>query len=96
VLVEGFDTPPTVAMSHNPPFYGALLEGAGLEKAKDLFAYWIDSPIPPERLVRGVERMTRREGVTLRSMNMRRLPERWRSSRRSTTPPGRGTGGSCP
>jgi GNAT superfamily N-acetyltransferase len=75
VLVDGFDTPPTVAMSHNPPYYGALLEGAGLEKAKDLLAFWIGSPIPPERLVRGVERMTRREGVTLRSMNMRRLPE---------------------
>jgi hypothetical protein len=38
VLVEGFDTPPAVMMSHNPPYYGALLEGAGLHKAKDLLA----------------------------------------------------------
>lgn len=75
VLVEGFDTPPTVTMSHNPPYYGALMEASGLAKAKDLLAYWIGSPIPPERLVRGVERMTRREGVTLRSMKMSRLKE---------------------
>ncbi|MBD0320901.1 MAG: GNAT family N-acetyltransferase [Gemmatimonadetes bacterium] len=75
VLVEGFGTPPAVTMSHNPPYYGALMEAAGLAKAKDLLAYWIGSPIPPERLVRGVERMTRREGVTLRSMKMSRLKE---------------------
>jgi GNAT superfamily N-acetyltransferase len=75
VLVEGFGTPPTVTMSHNPPYYGALMEASGLSKSKDLLAYWIGSPIPPERLVRGVERMTRREGVTLRSMKMSRLAE---------------------
>jgi GNAT superfamily N-acetyltransferase len=75
VLVEGFGTPPTVTMSHNPPYYGALMEASGLAKSKDLLAYWIGSPIPPERLVRGVERMTRREGVTLRSMKMSRLAE---------------------
>jgi GNAT superfamily N-acetyltransferase len=75
VLVEGFGTPPTVTMSHNPPYYGALLEGTGLAKSMDLLAYWIGSPIPPERLVRGVERMTRREGVTLRSLRMRHLDE---------------------
>ena len=75
VLVEGFGTPPTITMSHNPPYYGALLEGTGLAKSMDLLAYWIGSPIPPERLVRGVERMTRREGVTLRSLRMRHLDE---------------------
>ncbi|HEX8360070.1 MAG TPA: hypothetical protein VF613_08185 [Longimicrobium sp.] len=75
VLVEGFDTPPTVTMSHNPPYYGALLEGAGLAKSMDLLAYWIGSAVPPERLVRGVERMTRREGVTLRSLRMKHLDE---------------------
>ncbi|HEX8672772.1 MAG TPA: hypothetical protein VF710_12830 [Longimicrobium sp.] len=75
VLVDGFGTPPAFAMSHNPPYYGALLEGVGMVKAKDLLAYWIGSPIPPERLVRGVERMTRREGVTLRSINLRRLQD---------------------
>ena len=75
VLVEGFGTRPVVAMSHNPPYYGALMEAAGLAKSKDLLAYWIDSPVPPERLVRGVERVMKREGVTLRSLRMNRLDE---------------------
>lgn len=75
VLVDGFSTPPTVTMSHNPPYYGALMEAAGLGKSKDLLAYWMASNDAPERLVRGVERMTQREGITLRSLRMKELDE---------------------
>ncbi|MBK6766974.1 MAG: N-acetyltransferase [bacterium] len=39
LLVDGFDTPPAVMMTHNPPHYSALLEGTGLVKAQDLLAY---------------------------------------------------------
>ena len=75
VLVEGFDTPPSVAMSHNPPYYGRLLEGAGLARAKDLLAYWMGTNEAPERLVRGAERLEKREGVTLRPLRMDRLAD---------------------
>lgn len=71
ILVEGFDRPPLIAMTHNPPYYGRLLEAAGLEKAKDLLAYWLDDPMPHERLVRGVERLARREGATVRPLDPR-------------------------
>ncbi len=40
LLVEGFDSPPMVMMPYNPPYYAALLEQAGLRKAKDLVAYF--------------------------------------------------------
>lgn len=73
VLVEGFDAPPTVMMTHNPPFYGRLLEGAGLAKSMDLLAYLIEDPTPPERLVRGMERLTDRMGVTTRGLDLRRF-----------------------
>jgi GNAT superfamily N-acetyltransferase len=73
VLIDGFDRAPYIAMSYNPPYYGPLIEGAGLEKSKDLLAYWLDDPTPPERLVRGVERLARREGVTIRSLDMKRF-----------------------
>ena len=73
VLVDGFDTPPTIQMTHNPPFYGALLEGAGLAKTKDVLAYWLDDPTPPERLVRGFERIVAREGVTIRPLDLKRF-----------------------
>ncbi len=39
LLVDGFDTPPAVMMTHNPPYYSSLLEQAGMEKVKDLLAY---------------------------------------------------------
>lgn len=41
VLIEGDAGPPVMLMSHNPPYYRALLEGAGMAKIKDLFAYLV-------------------------------------------------------
>jgi len=39
LLVDGFDTPPTLMMPHNPRYYITLLERAGFAKAKDLWVY---------------------------------------------------------
>jgi len=39
ILVDGFDTPPCIMMTHNPPYYVTLLENFGFTKAHDLFAY---------------------------------------------------------
>ncbi len=62
LLVEGFDGPPVVMMTYNPPYYARLLETFGLGKVKDLYAYW--SPVHGghlERLERANERVRRRE-----------------------------------
>jgi GNAT superfamily N-acetyltransferase len=75
VLVEGFDRPPSVMMAYNPPYYERLLEAAGLAKEKDLLAYLIDDPDPPERLVRGAELVAKRAGVTIRTLDKRRFRE---------------------
>lgn len=40
LLIEGFDSPPFFMMTYNPRFYPRLLEGYGLEKSQDLYAYW--------------------------------------------------------
>lgn len=39
LLVEGFDTAPSVMMGHGRPCYDALLRGQGLQAARDLLAY---------------------------------------------------------
>jgi GNAT superfamily N-acetyltransferase len=39
LLVEGFDTPPFFMMTHNPPYYQRLIEGAGFGKSEDMFAF---------------------------------------------------------
>lgn len=75
LLVEGFDTPNTLMMPHNPTFYPRLLERAGFVKAKDLLAYQGGAPdrvVPtPERLARAVDLILRRNGITLRSLDMK-------------------------
>ena len=40
LLVEGFDTPPFFMMTHNRPWYPALVEANGFGKVEDLYAFW--------------------------------------------------------
>ena len=99
LLVEGFDTPPTVMMTYNPPRYAELLEAAGLAKAKDLFAYllggpsgsrssgWRSSPSAPQARARARRR---------RAVDMRRFDDEVAQVRDDLQQrPGRRTGGSC-
>lgn len=76
LLVDGFDSPPTIMMPHNPPSYPGLLEAAGFVKAKDLFVYQgghHDHFVPiPERLQRATAMLAQRYGITLRPLNMKR------------------------
>lgn len=73
LLVDGFDTPPTVMMPHNPRHYVRLVEGAGFAKAKDLLVYQTAVDRPPERLRGGSERLERRHRVTTRRLDMSRF-----------------------
>jgi hypothetical protein len=41
-LLEGFDSPPMVMMTYNPPYYLDYMEKCGLKKAKDFYAYTAD------------------------------------------------------
>lgn len=73
LLVDGFEHAPMVMMPYNPPYYAPLLEAAGYTKTKDLLAYLLDDTTPPERLVRGVQRLQRAQHVTIRPINKKRL-----------------------
>ncbi len=75
-LVDAFDQPPMLNMTYNPEYYLEFYERFGLRKAKDLLAYKLtDRDRPPERLVRIAERVRSKEGVTLRTVNMKRFDE---------------------
>lgn len=71
VLVDGFDKPPAIMMSHSPRYYAGLLERTGYSKAKDLLAYWNDGDVMPERLRRALDTLTKRLKITLRPLNMK-------------------------
>jgi len=61
LLVDGFDSPPVMMMTYNPPHYAALIEGQGFSKVKDLLAFWFPLEEKPlERLTRVAERFRRR------------------------------------
>jgi len=73
-LVDGFDTPPRILMPHNPPYYEKLFEAAGFSKVKDLYAYWLTSAQePPDRWRRIAERMAKRGGVTIRTVDLKQF-----------------------
>jgi ribosomal protein S18 acetylase RimI-like enzyme len=72
LLVEGFNDPPTIMMTYNPPYYAELLEKWGFTKAKDLFAYEIDQRKAKfsEKLLAHSERLKRRGAVTFRPVKL--------------------------
>jgi len=71
-LVEGFDRPPYIMMTHNPPYYPTLAEAYGFRKARDLFAFILDiSPAGLERLERVAARArARNPGLTIRYVDL--------------------------
>jgi GNAT superfamily N-acetyltransferase len=69
LLVEGFETPPVLMMSHNPRYYVNLIEAAGFTKAKDLWAYEGGKPPIPERANRAAKIVRKRSGITLRAFD---------------------------
>ena len=71
LLVDGFHTPPRIMMNHHRRYYAGLLESWGLQKAKDLYAWWfVDSLNLMAKWQARAERLARRGGVTIRSFRM--------------------------
>jgi ribosomal protein S18 acetylase RimI-like enzyme len=71
VMIDGFNTPPRIMMGHTPPYYARLLENAGYSKAKDLLCYYMDGMKTPQRLVRGMTRLGKAEGIHMRPLNLK-------------------------
>lgn len=76
LLVEGFENPPSVMMTYNPRYYEALLANLGFTKAKDLFAWELESKSDfSERLVKHANRLKEQGQVTFRSVDMKRFDQ---------------------
>jgi hypothetical protein len=75
LLVDGFDKPPVIMMTYNPPYYVDFLEANGFTKAMDLWAWWADINDTinnlPEKLLRVVSKVNDRYHLTIRSLNMK-------------------------
>jgi GNAT superfamily N-acetyltransferase len=75
LLVAGFDTPPTLMMSHNPAYYVGLHEAYGFTKAKDLLAFESTTLTIPERITRAAKVIAARKGIRLRPLDMKRFKQ---------------------
>lgn len=76
LLVKGFDSDPGIQMPYHPPYYEALLLGAGCEKRKDLFQWWLATSTPiPEKVLRIADKVKERNRIVVRTMDLGRWDE---------------------
>jgi hypothetical protein len=67
ILVEGFEDSPAVMMPYHFPYYGDLLESAGLTKAVDMYAYTYRRDVSFEPAIfEHVEKLKARKGASIR------------------------------
>jgi hypothetical protein len=72
LLIDSFDTPPSIMMGHVPRYYGTRVEAEGYRKTRDLIAYDFDitAPLPPR--ARGMlERLSKGADLSFRPIEMR-------------------------
>jgi GNAT superfamily N-acetyltransferase len=77
-LIEGFDEPPMLMTPHNPPYYGKLMEGYGMRKAKDLYAFIHEvKETLPDKVLR-VAMIAEKRGISVRPVDKKRFDEEMR------------------
>ncbi len=79
ILIDGFDTPPYMMMTHNAAYYPQLAEGFGLTKAKDLYAWYVtaDDAIKniSKKMRRVSEKILKKYNITIRNLVIKNLKE---------------------
>lgn len=77
LLLDNYDSAPYVMMTYNPPYYVELLEGWGLEKAKDLLAYEVTQEEFDQPRFAKLQQLVERFGreISVRSIRMDRFHE---------------------
>jgi hypothetical protein len=73
MLVEGFESPPTIMSPHHRSYQGALAEGAGLQKVKDCYGWSYEVAPAPPRVQKAWDMINSLPEVRFRSVRPRRL-----------------------
>ncbi len=74
LLVEGFDTPPSVMMGHARPYYAAHIENQGYTQAKQLLAYLIHPEFKIPALMTRLVRIANK-AATVRPLRRKKIKE---------------------
>ena len=76
LLIDGFDLHPAILMPYQKPYYRELIEEAGFEKAKDLYAYVVDEEHLNRKTLELFERISSRLGnLKVREVDLSRFRE---------------------
>jgi GNAT superfamily N-acetyltransferase len=74
LLIDGFDTPPSMMMAHALPYYAQRIEELGFAKAKDVIAYdFDDSGELPRVLQMSLKRAETNPDIRLRPLDKKKL-----------------------
>ncbi len=74
LLIDGFDTPPSIMMGHARPYSRQHIETAGYEKAKDLIAYTIAPDFEAPRVMQKLAERAARN-VSIRPLRRKHLKQ---------------------
>jgi len=79
ILIDGFDTPPYLMMTHTWPYYQKLAENFGHQKAKDLYA-WISGTKEAhanitEKMRRVSDKIMKKYNLSIRTLKIKNLKE---------------------
>ena len=75
MLIEGFDRPPAIMMTHNPPYYNDLMAECGFGKAMDVVAYELHQGELSDRLLQVGEKLLSRLKLRVRTLDSKNF---WR------------------
>jgi len=81
LLIDGFDSDPSILMPYNPPYHADFLVDYGFERAMTMWAYYVHKKyVKVDKLRRGVQLVKRRTpGLELRTLDMDRFDEEART-----------------
>jgi GNAT superfamily N-acetyltransferase len=78
MLIDGFDKPPFVMMTHNWSYYPQFMDKYGFKKHTDLFAYILETFGVSDKSVKMtqvLEERLMRKGITIRPINVKKFKE---------------------
>jgi len=77
LLVDGFETSPSIMMPHNHRYYVRLIENSGYKQTKDMYAYALDLEkiSIPERLTKATNRLQAKQAIKIRNINKKRFED---------------------
>jgi hypothetical protein len=74
LLIEGFNSPPSIMMTYQTSYHKEFLERFGFNKKMDLLAYCIKPDTSDEKVIRlkdALEERLRKRGITIRNLNLK-------------------------